>query len=382
MDNVFPVPGKEKLQVKQIEIKAGLARIEIVSVKATGQCPVCGQLSRSVHSKYWRFLSDMPWGEWRVQLHLEVHKYFCKNQNCSRRIFTERLAEVTRPYGRKTTRLVQALARLGLAVGGSMGHRISQFLSFPASIAVLLAEIRRLAVPKPEKVTVLGIDDWAMRKGVHYGTLLVDLVSGRPIELLPSRETNPVANWLKTHPEIMIVSRDRAGNYAEASREALPQAIQVADRWHLLKNLGDALALTYEPYRQRLSEIQVESEILDPTTARRQEEQTLLNQLAPAPTKTPRPASRTQLMEQARTTHWDYWKSQLEHVKQLYAQSLSISAIVRETGLARRTVKKYLLLDTYPKRTAPRVGPRLIDPFKAYLQQRIGVGVTSHRQLW
>jgi transposase len=87
-------------------------------------------------------------------------------------------------------------------------------------------------------------------------------------------------------------------------------------------------------------------------------------------------------MEQVRAEHWHYWKGQLEHVQQLRLQGLSIGAIVRETGLARRTVKKYLLLDTYPKRTAPRVGPRLIDPFKPYLQQRIQAGVLSHRQLW
>ncbi len=384
MDGVFPLPAGKTLAVRQIQIDEcdGRVKIEAASIQPGGQCPLCGQESRAVHSTYWRRLRDLPWGGWQVELRLEVHKYFCKNPACRRRIFTERLPEVTRPYGRQTTRLAQAITRLGLAVGGSMGRRISRFLGFPTSIEVLLGAIRRLAVPKCQAVTVLGIDDWAMRKGMRYGTLLVDMVSGRPIELLPSRETEPVSNWLRLHPEIEVVSRDRAGAYAEAVRNAVPQALQVADGWHLLKNLRDALTLAYERHRSLLSELNVEPSLLQPAAAQRQDELALLNQLAPAPPPMPQPLSRTRLMAQARTEHWHYWKGQLERVHQRRSQGLSIGAIVRETGLARRTVKKYLLLDTYPKRTAPRSSPRLIDPFKPYLQQRIQAGVLSHRQLW
>jgi transposase len=384
MDGVFPLPAGKTLAVRQIQIDEsdGRVKIEAQSVQPSGQCPLCGQESRAVHSRYWRRLRDLPWGGWQVELHLEVQKYFCKNPACHRRIFTERLPEVARPYGRQTTRLAQAITRLGLAVGGSMGRRISRFLGFPISIEVLLRAIRRLAVAKCQAVTVLGIDDWAMRKGMRYGTLLVDMVSGRPIELLPSRETEPVANWLRLHPEIEVVSRDRAGAYAEAARNAVPQALQVADGWHLLKNLRDALALAYERHRRLLSTLNVEPTLLQPAAAQRQDELAVLNQLAPAPPPTSQPLSRTRLMAQARAEHWHYWKGQLERVHQLRRQGLSIGAMVRETGLARRTVKKYLHLDTYPKRTAPRPGPRLIDPFRLYLQQRIQAGVLSHRQLW
>ena len=348
----------------------------------SGNCPLCGQRSTAVHSKYWRHLKDLPWGDWPVELCLEVHKFFCKNPDCPRQIFTERLPAVTRPYGRQTTRLAQTVTRVGLAVGGRMGRRLSQVLGFPSSLEVVLAGIRRLAVPSNPRVEVLGIDDWAMRKGIRYGTLLVDMVSGRPIEVLPSRDTQPITNWLRMHPEIKVVSRDRGGTYAEAARDAIPQAIQVADRWHLLKNLRDALVLAYERHRHLLSELNVEATLLEPVTVQRQEELALLNRLAPAPPPTPRPLSRTRLMEQGRAEHWQYWKGQQERVQQLRSQGLSIGAIVRETGLVRRTVKKYLLLDTYPKRTAPRVGPRMIDPFKPYLQQRLQAGVMSHRQLW
>jgi transposase len=221
-----------------------------------------------------------------------------------------------------------------------------------------------------------------MRRGLRYGTLCVDMVSGRPIELLPSREAAPVANWLRLHPEIEVVSRDRAGAYAEAAHNAVPLALQVADRWHLLKNLRDALTLVYERHRRLLSTLNVEPTLLQPAAVQRQDELVLLNQLAPVPPPTLQPLSRTRQMEQTRAEHWQYWEGQLERVHQLRSQGLAIGAIVRETGLARRTVKKYLLLDTYPKRTAPRPGPRLIDPFKPYLQQRIRAGVLSHRQLW
>lgn len=384
MDDIFPLPAGKSLAVRQIQIDEadGRVTIEASSIQAGGQCPLCGQESRAVHSTYWRRLRDLPWGSWRVELHLEVHKYFCQNPACHRRIFTERLPEVTRPYGRQTTRLAQAITRLGLAVGGSMGRRISRFLGFPISLEVVLAAIRRLTVPKCATVRVLGIDDWAMRKGLRYGTLCVDMVSGRPIELLPSREAAPVANWLRLHPEIEVVSRDRAGAYAEAVRNAAPQALQVADRWHILKNLRDALTLAYERHRRLLCQLKVEREWLEPSSGQRGEELALLARLAPAPPSKPQPLSHTRLMGQGRAERWLYWKEQLEYVHRLRNQGLSIGAIVRQTGLARRTVKKYLQLEAYPIRTAPRSGPRLIDPFKSYVQQRFLAGVTSHRQLW
>jgi transposase len=263
-----------------------------------------------------------------------------------------------------------------------MGRRISGFLGFPTSIEVLLAGVRRLGVPLVKAITVLGIDDWAMRKGMRYGTLLVDMQSGRPIELLPSRETQPISNWLSTHPEIAVVSRDRAGSYAEAARQALPQAIQVADRWHLLKNLRDALTLAYERHRRLLRQLNVEPELLEPPSAQRREELALLAKLAPAPAPKSRPLSRMRLMEQGRLERWRYWKSQLELVQRLRSQGTSIAAIVRQTGLARQTVKKYLQLEAYPRRSAPRLGPRLIDRFKPYVQQCLLADLMSHRQLW
>ncbi len=389
MNGLFPLPGTNvTVRRMQLDDSQERVKVELASVQKGGCCPLCGQLSKAIHSTYGRHLKDLPWGGWPVELSLQVHKYFCKNPDCPRRIFTERLPEVTRAYGRQTTRLAQALVRVGLAVGGRMGCRLSQFLGFPTSLAILLAGLRRLVVPTSSRVEILGIDDWAMRKGIRYGTLLVDMVSGRPIELLPSRDTQPVTNWLRMHPEIVVVSRDRAGNYAQAAREAVPQAVQVADRWHLLKNLRDALALVYEHHRRLLSSLSVEPATLNPDTVQRQEELVLLNRLAPAPPpqppapRAPRPLNRARLMEQIRAEQWLYWKSQLERVQQLRTQGLSIGAIVRETGLARRTVKKYLLLETYPKRTAPRPGPRVIDPFKPYLQQRIQAGLTAHRQLW
>jgi transposase len=123
MDGIFPLPAAKTLVVRQIQIDevGGWVKIEAESVQAGGQCPLCGQESRAVHSTYWRRLRDLPWGGWQVELHLEVHKYFCQNPTCHRRIFTERLPEVTRPYGRQTTRLAQVITRLGLAVGEAWG---------------------------------------------------------------------------------------------------------------------------------------------------------------------------------------------------------------------------------------------------------------------
>lgn len=291
-----------------------------------------------------------------------------------------------RPYARQTRRLAQAVARLGLAVGGAMGQRLSKFLGFPTSVEVILAHLRKLAAPHQDSIQVLGIDDWAMRKGVRYGTLLVDLKTHQPVDLLPSREVQSVASWLKLQPETVVVSRDRAGSYAEAIRRALPQAVQVADRWHLLKNLKEVLVFIYERHRALLRQVEVVAEVLGAHAAPPPESLKNLKDLDDRPCAlSPSPPKRHHVLgsaAQGRAERWQYWKSKFEEVHQLRGAGMTIDAIARQAKLARGTVQKYLRLDAYPKRTAPRFGPHLIDSFKPYLQQRLLEGETSHRKLW
>jgi transposase len=209
------------------------------------RCPTCRRASRRTHSWYKRWLGDLPWEGIPVGIELRVRRFFCDNDGCGQDIFTEQLAETAPRYARRTVRLSVALEQITQALGGSAGARLAQQLGILASGSTLLRQLRREAfVDCPRAPRVLGIDDWAWRKGHRYGTILCDLERGKVIDLLPDRSAESTEQWLRAHPGAEIISRDRASLYAEAASKAAPQAVRVADRWHLLRNLSEALVET------------------------------------------------------------------------------------------------------------------------------------------
>ncbi|MBZ0260126.1 MAG: ISL3 family transposase [Hyphomicrobiales bacterium] len=215
--------------------------VEVQSEARAATCPICGFLSRRIHSRYVRHVSDLPCSGRRVQLHVMTRRFVCDTPHCRRRIFAERFGDGVLPErSRRTTRLECIVHHLGLALGGRPAASFAKRLMLPVSNDTLLRVVRRRCRPRTEPLTVAGIDDWAFRRNHRYGTIVCDLGRRRIVTLLPDREIPTVEAWLRNHPEIGILSRDRGGGYGEAATRALPHAIQVADRWHLMENASTA----------------------------------------------------------------------------------------------------------------------------------------------
>jgi transposase len=194
--------------------------------------------SSSIHRRYQRHLTDLPWGTCTVRIQLRARKFVCQNPRGERRIFTERLPELVAAYARKTRRLITVLRAIGVALGGNAGARLAARLRLPTSPAALLRLVRTAPGPHPPALQAVGVDEWAWRRGHRYGTILVNLADHRVVDLLPDRSAASVAAWLAQHPTITVVCRDRSDLYADGIRRGAPEAVQVVDRFHLVHNLS------------------------------------------------------------------------------------------------------------------------------------------------
>jgi transposase len=324
---------------------------------AQGVCPACGQRSSRVHSRYWRTLQDLPWQDRTVMWRVEVRRFRCSH--CPGRIFVERIPGLMGSKARRTTRLAKAQTEIGMVLGGEAGARLSGRLSMPVSGDTVLRLIRRhppRAYPVPR---VVGIDDWAWRRGRRYGTIVCDLERRRVLALLPGRSSAPVRDWLAAHPDIAVVSRDRAGPYAEAARSGAPAAIQVADRWHLLVNASEALRSVVARHQTQIQEAAGH--------------RSSLGIVSPVPVQTPPLSQRSENR-----------RNRFDDVLHLQAQGLPILQIANRTGLARNTVRSYLRAGTFvPYRRAP--GQSLLDRHRSFAEVRWQEGLRSsaafHREL-
>ncbi|WP_313896658.1 ISL3 family transposase [Streptomyces sp. GC420] len=345
----------------------GLLRIAARTCGGVVACPGCGVASQRTHSRYVRHLDDCQVGGRPVVIELSVRRWYCDTPGCPRVTFVEQVAGLTVRYQRRTPQLQHLLEAVALALAGRAGARLAARLHQTVSRTTLLNLVMRLDDPQPAVPTVLGVDDFALRRGQVYGTVLVDCLARRPVDLLPDREGATLARWLAGHPGVEVICRDRGEAYGEGAAAGAPRAVQVADRWHLWHNLVQAS----ERCVRRHQDCWKEPDPDRPVDA------------------VPTPAEQTRLAGQVRPPHEpegryaERTRTQYAAVHQLREQGYGIRASARRLGITPRRVRVLLRAATWQELVAGRwQGCRnRLDPFKEYLHQRWAEGQTNLVQL-
>jgi transposase len=380
-ENLYPVtmnpqffscllPGFNLLHLDHSEIDATCDRLtlSVSSTQASVPCPLCCHKTQRIHSRYQRTLVDLPCVNFSLVLVIQVCKFFCDNLDCTRRVFTERLPGVAAPWARKTVRLVQRIQSIALALGGVAGARLAHQIGVHVCGSTLLNHLKQLILPSIAAPKILGVDDFAFRKGRQYGTILVDLERHQPIALLPDRKAETLATWLTQHPGVELVSRDRAVAYKSGITQGAPDALQVADRFHLVTNLGEVLEQVFCGYRPELKAV----------------EQKHRQALTPLETVVviAKPTATIKTQERFQSTHQHRIEQQQE-IKRLYEQGWTQIAIAQEVGLSERTVRRWLRLANFcelpPRRSS--FGKSILDPYKPAIIEWWNAGIRETKLL-
>jgi len=312
-----------------------------------------------------------PGTQYRVCLQLRVRKWFCRNRSCHRRIFTERLPTIAAPWARRTLRLAQRLGALGVALGGTAGVRLGHAWDLAVSRNTLLRGLRRQSTPSFPTPTVLGVDDFALRKRHTYGTILVDLERRQPVALLPDRTAAPFAQWLQEHPGGAVIARDRSTAYTEGARQGASEAIQVADRFPLLQNLREALdqvCITHSPILDAVNETRRQQPVPLPDGA----------MAVPVPPHDlPLPAQQRAAQRQARrqALHTQVWA--------WHHQGWTAPAMAQHLGMSLRTVQRDLQRATFTgRKQRSDHGDSVLNPYKGSLLERWNAGCRTAARLF
>jgi transposase len=336
-------------------------------------CPGCSAQSKSRHSTYWRTFRDLSAQGAPVIVQARLGRWRCRNQQCDRRIFTERVPGLAAPFARRTARLAGIVRLLGHSAGGRPSERLMRRLGIPVSDTTILAGLKQHAKAPSESsagaaVHVAGVDDWAWRKGSNYGTIIVDLERREVVGVLADRSAATTARWFKEHPNVEVVSRDRAGLYAEAAREGAPQARQVADRFHLLQNFRETVERQLGRYEAPIPEAHVwpdDGQVTAPPPA-----QSDCNSDV---------AKQTRLMRRGRLAV----RQQLfDEIRALFEGGNSIGEIARKLGLGRRRVERWVRRIDLPDRNTMASTPSNPAYFGVLLERRWAEGITKVRHLF
>jgi transposase len=302
------------LAIEGIETEADKVLIIARPVSTAAACPVCGTMAASIHSRYRRLLTDLPSQGRRVVVAVCARRFRCLATVCPRRIFAERLeTTVGGPFARRTARLEGIVHHLGLALGGRPGQSFARRLLLPVSNDTLLRVVRRRAARPASEPRVIGIDDFAWKRGHRYGTIVCDLERRRIIDILPDRDASTATAWLADHVSIAVIARDRGAGYRQAASEGRPDAIQIADRWHLMENASAAF-LTAVQRSMKAVRKAVGAGVVDPAS------------LSAA--------------ERSQHAGWLRREAENDDILALAAQGVAIKEIMRRTDKSRGLVRK------------------------------------------
>ncbi|GAC1401526.1 MAG: ISL3 family transposase [Chloroflexota bacterium] len=371
---MLPLTEDLPVSISLIAVERAHVVLYAHGVASAARCPACGALSSRVHDRYRRRPLDQPWRGWTVRLQLTVRRFTCGNAACRRRTFVEDFGPTLRRRAQRTAACTRLLTTIACALGGEAGARLARATGVPSSPDTLLRLERQIAEPDFPTPRVLGVDDFALRRRHRYGTILVDLQRHRPIDLLEGREADTLAAWLRQHPGVEIIVRDRAEAYAEGARQGAPDAVQIADRFHLLQNATTALLEVAQSHKRRIALEEAAADQATPPEATD----------APPPVPPPRISQAEQVQRERRVR----WLGRWGDVQRRHTAGESLRQIARETGMHRRTVRRLLELPE-PVATRKAAAPRpsglsspTLQPFVSYLQDRWQAGCSNILQLY
>ncbi len=327
-DGISKIYLSSGLLVQNIEQSDGVFHVYATSSSEEGTCPYCGHKSKKVHSRYVRVIHDLSILGHRVIIYLGVRKFFCHNHKCDKATFAEQPGTEVFRYRRRTCRCEVAVARQGISTSSNSASRLLSLLGIPVSSSTVLRDLHRLCPSSYEDVREIGVDDWAWRKGVTYGSIVIDLKEGRPIDLLGDRETDSFREWMQAHGQVELVSRDRSTDYSSAIAALDKPVTEVADKFHLVKNIydrfGKLIAEHYDDYRRAVRKIEEVEEAVHETAAE----------------KTPKPQKT------------DSRDIMFKEVKELQSKGFKPTTISKKLGIARQTATKYCRMERLPARNS------------------------------
>jgi transposase len=348
-------PGID-VRLEGVVVTGALLFVDACACGSPPRCPNCRWRGRRIHSTYRRSLSERPLAGQKLVVRLRVRRFFCDRKSCARRTFVEQVDRLTERHGRSSLGLKEWLKNVAAELGGRPGERLCRKLNLSAGRTRLVGLLEEPSARGPAP-RVLGVDEFAFRRGRRYGTILVDVEAGRVVDVLPDRTSETFAAWLTAHPGAEIICRDRASAYTKAIKEAVPAAMEIADRWHLLQNLSNAVEKTCHQHRPCLKKHAERG-------GGRPIQMPLVDALPP-----------TRIVQRALQRHAE--------VTRMVAAGYPLSDIARRLGLDRKTVRRYRdtsldhLLDSAQDRR-----PEQLDAFKPYLQQQYAAGITNGRTLF